>query len=237
MSLAREFDDAARASGLAPSSRGEHLFTFALLANGDDPNLVVFATHRLVHSLPSFDFDVVAERVPGASSTSQPVTAGSTRRARALAGAARPGDLRRRQGRAAALLTLRDGSRSRAVIPCSAQRPAVLRETSVALLHDGILEHILGITKEAQAAKTNLRYLQDPRQGAAELEAGDAQALFLMNPTPVSTVRRVAEAGEVMPQKSTFFYPKVPSGLFFHTLRRGAPSWLSVGQIAAATLG
>jgi uncharacterized protein (DUF1015 family) len=42
--------------------------------------------------------------------------------------------------------------------------------------------------------------------------------LFLVKPTPVSVVRAVAEAGEVMPQKSTFFYPKVPTGLFFHTL-------------------
>jgi uncharacterized protein (DUF1015 family) len=98
------------------------------------------------------------------------------------------------------------------------KRPPVLRSAAVTLLHDGILEHLLGITPEAQAAKTNIRYLQDPRDGAGALDRGEGQVLFLMNPTKVSTVRSVAEAGEVMPQKSTFFYPKVPSGLFFHTL-------------------
>jgi uncharacterized protein (DUF1015 family) len=50
------------------------------------------------------------------------------------------------------------------------------------------------------------------------VEAGDGQVIFLMNPTPVATIREVAEAGQVMPQKSTFFYPKVPTGLLFHTL-------------------
>ena len=121
------------------------------------------------------------------------------------------------KGDRAVLLVLRP-TVNLALHPVLGKRPAVVRETSVALLHDGILEHVLGITPEAQAAKTNLRYVQDPRKGTAELESGSAQALFLLNPTPVSTVRRIAEAGEVMPQKSTFFYPKVPSGLFIHTL-------------------
>jgi uncharacterized protein (DUF1015 family) len=52
----------------------------------------------------------------------------------------------------------------------------------------------------------------------AELRSGKGQVLFLMNPTPVAHVREVAEAGEVMPQKSTFFFPKVMTGLCIHTL-------------------
>jgi uncharacterized protein (DUF1015 family) len=50
------------------------------------------------------------------------------------------------------------------------------------------------------------------------LRAGKAQALFIMTATRVAQVRAVAEAGEVMPQKSTFFHPKVPTGLAIHTL-------------------
>ena len=53
---------------------------------------------------------------------------------------------------------------------------------------------------------------------SADLRQGRGQVLFLMNSTPVAQVRRVAEAGEVMPQKSTFFYPKVMTGLAIHTL-------------------
>ena len=73
--------------------------------------------------------------------------------------------------------------------------------------------HLLGITPEAQAAKTNLWYPQDAGGGArASCAEGSGQVLFLMNATPVARGRDVAEAGEVMPQKSTFFYPKVADG-------------------------
>jgi hypothetical protein len=116
-----------------------------------------------------------------------------------------------------AILTVR-GDVDLASHPALGQRPEVLRRTDVAVLHSGILEQVLGITPEAQAAKTNLWYPQDAKASLAELRSGRGQALFLMNATPVDEVRRVAEAGEVMPQKSTFFYPKVLTGLAIHTL-------------------
>ncbi len=218
VSLAQEIDREARERGRTPSMRGEHLYTFAFLANGDDPSLVVFATHRLVHSLPSFDFDRLLRSAAELFDV-EPL-AGPADRLRA--------ELEKRTGRPvlcavgpagkAALLTLR----ADAVLdrhPVLGARPEVVRSTAVALLHDGLLEHVLGISKDAQAAKTNLKYLQDARQGIALVNAGEGQVLFLMNPTPVATIRAVAAAGEVMPQKSTFFYPKVPSGLLFHTLQ------------------
>jgi hypothetical protein len=100
--------------------------------------------------------------------------------------------------------------------------PEVLRRTDVALLHGGLLEDVLGITPEAQAAKTNLWYPQDAAAALARLRGGvrggEGDVLFLMNATPVADVRAVAEAGHVMPQKSTFFYPKVLTGLTIHTL-------------------
>jgi uncharacterized protein (DUF1015 family) len=92
------------------------------------------------------------------------------------------------------------------------------------VLHAGILEPLLGITPEAQAAKTNIWYPQDARASLADVRAGKGQVLFLMNATPVAEVRQVAEAGEVMPQKSTFFYPKIPTGLAIHTLDPTRPA-------------
>jgi uncharacterized protein (DUF1015 family) len=216
VSLASEFDKEARVAGQSPSDRGEHLYTFALLANGDDPSLVVFATHRLVHSLKAFSFETLVDRSKEIFDVTR-IAGGLEVARQALAAESRPAVCAVAKGGEAALLVLREGvdlSRH----PVLGKRPEVMRDATVALLHDGLLEHVLGITPEAQAAKTNIRYMQDPRKGAEELDRGDAQVLFMMNPTPVATVRRVAEAGEVMPQKSTFFYPKVPSGLFFHTL-------------------
>jgi uncharacterized protein (DUF1015 family) len=200
--------------------RGEHRYFMTFLVNGDAPNLVVFPTHRHVHSLPSFSFDAlvggareyfdVQELTPG-------VDVGAVQEALQRAGRNAPTIAAAGADGRVALLTLRcdanlDGH------PTLGHKPAVLRETDAAVLHAGILEQVLGITEEAQAAKANLWYPQDARVALKELRNGRGQALFLMNATPVAQVRALAEAGEVMPQKSTFFYPKVVTGLAIHTL-------------------
>jgi uncharacterized protein (DUF1015 family) len=202
--------------------RPEHRYFMAFLCNGDDPNLVVFATHRLVHSLSSFDwedflrragdlFEVVPEKGPVNELTQKLADAGRSATAFLAVGPSRAGAPQR------ALLRLRAGA-DLARHPTLGQRPEVVRRTDVAVLHSAILEHLLGISIDAQAKKTNLKYLQDPREGEELVQRGEGQVLFVMNPTPVAVVRDVAEAGEVMPQKSTYFYPKVLTGLAIHTL-------------------
>jgi hypothetical protein len=189
-------------------------------ANGDDPNLVVFPTHRHIHSLPRFDF---AELCEGASAlfdvTSLPGGASAHVLTAELERSGRVGPSLvacSGDGRAS-LFRLREGLDlgAHAVL---GSRPAPLRQTDVALLHMGLLEPVLGITPEAQAAKTNIFYPQDATTSLRELRSGKGQVLFLMNATPVAQVREVAEASEVMPQKSTFFFPKVLTGLCVHTL-------------------
>lgn len=218
VALAQEIDEGARARGASPSRRGEHLYTLALLANGDDPSLVVFPTHRLVHSLPAVDFErflararelFFVEETSGDAATLTADLERAGRRGPSLCVVA-PGDRM-------AILTARPDV-NLSSHPVLGKRSEALRRTAVALLHDGLLEHVLGISAEAQAAKTNIKYPQDARLALDALKRGEGQLLFLMNPTPVQSVRDVALAGEVMPQKSTFFYPKVPTGLLFHTL-------------------
>jgi len=208
------------------SENGWHM---VFLANGDDPNLVVFPTHRHVHSLASFDFSELLRNAADTFdvsllSSASPATASSGTEARTItesladAGKRAPSvAVASAQGEAAILSLRADVDLARH--PTLGKLPEVLRRTDVALLHMGILEHVLGITREAQAAKTNLWYPQDASAALGDLrQKGKGQALFLMNATPVEVVRRVAEAGEVMPQKSTFFYPKVLTGLTIHTL-------------------
>ena len=218
--------EAAATPGALP--RGEHAYFMTFLVNGDDPDLVVFPTHRHVHSLPGFSFDELARRAAGLFHVEAlPVGADALAIASALGRAGRSGPAlaaASRDGRVL-LLTL-SATADLASHPTLGDKPAALRRTDVTLLHTGILEPLLAITPEAQAAKTHLWYPQDAPAALAELRAGKGDVLFLMNATPVAQVREVAEAGHVMPQKSTFFYPKVPTGLAIHTLepRRPVPS-------------
>ena len=221
------FRDEQTAANPSALPDGEHRYFMTFLVNGDDPNLVVFPTHRLIHSLPRFDLDELLAKAP-------PLFSVVTRQDRPTADVllawlskdapSRPAFVVVAQDGRAAMLALAPDRDLAAHPTLGALHPA-LRTTDVAVLHSGVLEHLLGITKEAQAKKTNIRYPQDARAALEELRAGKdgSQALFLMSATPVAQVRAVAEAGEVMPQKSTFFHPKVPTGLALHTLDPARP--------------
>jgi uncharacterized protein (DUF1015 family) len=87
------------------------------------------------------------------------------------------------------------------------------RSLDVAVLHEVVIEKILGISKEAQAAKTNISYERDRARGKSMVDDGSHHCLIYMNPTLLSQIRNVAGEGEVMPQKSTDFFPKLLSGL------------------------
>jgi len=91
------------------------------------------------------------------------------------------------------------------------------RGLDVAVLHSLILERLLGIDQAKLAAKTNLDYLKDTgaaiQEAIARIDAGQAQCVLIMNPTGLAQVAAVAAAGEKMPQKSTFFHPKIFTGM------------------------
>src|SRR5580704_4879041 len=87
------------------------------------------------------------------------------------------------------------------------------RELDVVLLHDGILEPAFGITPQAVTAERNLSYEREATAAFEAVDRGAAQVAFLLNAVEVDQVMRIATAGEVMPQKSTDFYPKLLSGI------------------------
>jgi uncharacterized protein (DUF1015 family) len=219
-------------AGLAAPApeQAEHKWFMVFLANGDDPELVVFPTHRHVHGLASFDYARAIDRATAPEGAGGKALFAARRLADGAPASAALDALRDaapgsfaacgREGQIT-ILTL-NASADLAAHPTLGPLPAVLRRTDVALLHAGLLENVLGITPEAQAAKTNLWYPQDATAALARLRGGGGSeggdVLFLMSATPVADVRAVAEAGHVMPQKSTFFYPKVLTGLAIHTL-------------------
>jgi uncharacterized protein (DUF1015 family) len=90
---------------------------------------------------------------------------------------------------------------------------APLRELDVSTLHVLILEHILGMAPEQQESGDTIRYSQDEEEVLQALEKEEFQAAFLLNAPKAEEVLAIAAAGEKMPHKSTYFYPKLSSGL------------------------
>ena len=116
------------------------------------------------------------------------------------------------------VLTLRNGVNLAQLLP---DVSPLQRELDVVLLHQGILEPALGITPQAVTAEAHLTYEREAAGALDAVDSGRAQISFLLNPCAVHQVMKVATAGEVMPQKSTDFYPKLLSGI---TLYRVVPS-------------
>jgi uncharacterized protein (DUF1015 family) len=92
------------------------------------------------------------------------------------------------------------------------------RKLDVTVLHGVILEKLLGLTQESIANQTNLSYVRDAEEALAAVRHGQAQIAFLMKPATLDQLRDIAFAGEVMPQKSTDFFPKLLSGLAIYAL-------------------
>ena len=112
-------------------------------------------------------------------------------------------------------LTLRDPSSAARVL---ADRSDAYRRLDTAVLEALVLRGPLAMTDHDIDEKRGLDYSKDFDDALAALRDGRADAAFFMRPTPVEQVRAVAAAGESMPPKSTYFYPKVPTGLVFNPL-------------------
>jgi uncharacterized protein (DUF1015 family) len=95
------------------------------------------------------------------------------------------------------------------------------RGLDVVLLHRLLLEKGLGITPEAVTAEKNLTYEREMDAAIAHVDRGEAQAAFLLNPARMEQVSQIALGGDVMPQKSTDFYPKLLSGLTIFKVEGG----------------
>jgi uncharacterized protein (DUF1015 family) len=96
--------------------------------------------------------------------------------------------------------------------------PERQRRLDLAQLHSLVLEQLLAITPEAIREQRNLRYVRDAGEAIEQVTRGEADVAFLTNPITLGQLREVAFAGDVMPQKSTDFYPKMLSGLAIYAL-------------------
>jgi uncharacterized protein (DUF1015 family) len=196
-------------------------FVFMALTAAEDAGLVVLPIHRLVRltAIP----DDLAARFEGVFLVEDlgPVrTGGPLRDALARlseAGsegpayvAVGPGPSRLR------LLRPRNPEALRACLPLGT--PPAWRDLDVALLQYAVLEGLLGIDAARLARGDALEYTEDAAEALEAVASGRAPLAFLVNATPVEQILAVADAGERMPQKSTFFYPKLATGLVMYPL-------------------
>ena len=213
---ALNFRNECRQKSGANDPEAPYEFAMMTFVNVNDPGLLVLPTHRVVHSLPSFSFDefktgsgeifAVEEVDPGMDSA----------RATALLNA---------RGRGGTALLAFTGDRALLLHSPKAAGSKYLnglserqRSLDVVLLHKCLLEGVLRLSEESVRNQQNLSYLREPSEAMEQVRQGKATITFLMNPCPVQKVRDVALAGEVMPQKSTDFYPKLLSGLTAYAL-------------------
>ncbi len=111
------------------------------------------------------------------------------------------------------ILTLRDSSAIEKVLP---EKPPVFRELDVTVLHSLILEPYFQIGAENLSMEKSLLYTRNIVEAMNRVQFGEYQCAFFMNPPMVSQVKEVSLAGEKMPQKSTYFYPKPTTGLVMY---------------------
>jgi uncharacterized protein (DUF1015 family) len=187
---------------------GDKLMAFGTL---EGPGLTILPNHRLLRDVDGFSLDRLATA------------------ARAWFDVAPLGDLlgfrptNRRigvvAGRQAMEFRLRDDAFRTIGWPARTSR--AWRELAVSILHEGLLKPLLQITEAKLDARTHVDYTADRAEAVRLAREGRCQAAFLIAPTTPEELQAVVDGGELMPQKSTHFYPKLLDGLVFHRIAEG----------------
>jgi uncharacterized protein (DUF1015 family) len=194
---------------------GEHRYVLMLLCALSDPGLLVFPTHRLLTGLKDDrDKQIAIRDVLRADFEIEELADTSHLEAPAGDGCVAFGYMDsffKRPFR----VTLKDQSVADRAL---AGMPEPYRRLDTAVLEALVLRGALGMTEDDISHLRGLHYSKDLDDAIGAVESGRADAGFFMRATPVEQVREVAAAGESMPPKSTYFYPKVPTGLVFNPL-------------------
>jgi uncharacterized protein (DUF1015 family) len=185
----------------------------------------ILPTHRVVANVPGFSFEKFRAALAEVFEWVSYPFAGTTERAEAYAKFRRDLAKLGHEQRAIGVYA-NEGAYYLCVLKKAANLAAVLPEVSLAqrrldvvLLHRLILERGLGITADAVKIEKNITYERDMDAAIAEVDHGRAQICFLLNSVSVETVAEMAMAGEVLPQKSTDFFPKLMSGITMYRLK------------------
>jgi len=183
-------------------------YVMMTLTHMEHPGLLVYPTHRVVTGLENFDSEKLLSQC-GEHFALEKVTAKALPGAMAQAEESGEKVLGFVLPDAAYMLSLRSSSIMEELLP---ELSDASRSLDVSVLHTLVLERLLGIDKENMAQQRNLFYTRSADEAIGAVEEGSANCAFLLNSTKVGEIAAVAAAGEKMPQKSTYFYPKLITG-------------------------
>jgi uncharacterized protein (DUF1015 family) len=191
---------------------GDHQFVLMCLVALEDRGLTVFPTHRLVRGLDSERQEALASAIRRDFEITEVDRAEIS---------PPPGEGPLELGyidshfKRAFRLRLRDRGIADAAL---ADHSEAYRQLDTAVLEALLIKGALGLTDEDISHLNGLGYARDQREALERIDSAEFDAAFVLRPTPIEQVRAVAAAGETMPPKSTYFYPKVPTGLVFNPL-------------------
>jgi uncharacterized protein (DUF1015 family) len=216
------YRDEQRAAHPSPGtdvSSSPHEFVMMTFVNMNSPALLILPTHRLVHSLPAFSEESFRDSARAFFDVDE---------IDPTLDAARATSILRESGRCGTSILAVTSSRAFLMHHPNPNTPQVfaglsIRQQSldVVQLHKCLLEKVLGLSEESIRNQQNISYIRDAAEALSQVRNATgtrADIAFLMNPCRMSQVRDIAFAGDVMPQKSTDFYPKLLSGLTIYAL-------------------
>jgi uncharacterized protein (DUF1015 family) len=213
---ALEYRRRTRSAAGNPGTMMPYDYVMMTLVAFNDPGLVILPTHRLIRRL---DRDAIMSFAARARElfeieefeNGDAMRAALSVRGRGALGIALTGE------RSTRLLHLKNYDALASIVP---DVPKEVRELDVSILHTLVLDRIFGLRPDEVRKGGNIEYTIDARAALAAVERGEADGAFLMNPPSVHDVERVCGAGATMPEKSTYFYPKLLTGLVMNQLDR-----------------
>jgi uncharacterized protein (DUF1015 family) len=185
------------------------------LVSLEDEGLVILPTHRLVRNLEGFDPSAFKARLSEFFDLTETPAVQLEEAVAAKSSSLHVFGLHMGEG-GSYVIELKPGINPEKVIESPGSD--ALKRLDVSVLHSMVLDRLLGISVQQLSAQSNLSYMRDADEALMAVDCGKYQIAFLMNPTRVEEVKAVAAAGDKMPQKSTFFYPKLLTGLILRVM-------------------
>ncbi|MEE8484511.1 MAG: DUF1015 domain-containing protein [Nitrospinota bacterium] len=189
-------------------------YVMMYFTNTESDGLTILPTHRALQNISGFDMDEFIKKISGDFEV-EPITSMNGNRnddAEKLLAE------KMKDAGCVAFGVYTGGGKYTLLKYKQAPEGGPLDKLDVGILHKRLFEKTLELGEEEQTDQSHIAYMKDAADAARRVDEGRSQLAFFLNPTPVELLREVASAGLKMPQKSTYFYPKLITGLVINPL-------------------